>query len=70
VIGGGVKGGKVYGAWPGLADADLDQGDLKVKTDYRHLLAEILTKRCGQTGLAQVFPDLPAGSVGIMRART
>jgi uncharacterized protein (DUF1501 family) len=70
VIGGGVKGGKVYGRWPGLGDTDLDEGDLAVTTDYRLLLAEILTKRCGQTGIRDVFPGLPAsGQPGIMRAR-
>ena len=70
VIGGGVKGGKVYGAWPGLADADLDDGDLAATTDYRVLLAEILTRRCGQTGISTVFPGLPSGSVDILRARS
>ncbi|MBV9290988.1 MAG: DUF1501 domain-containing protein [Frankiales bacterium] len=69
VIGGGVNGGKVYGAWPGLADSHLDDGDLAVTTDYRVLLAEILTKRCRQSAIAKVFPGLPSGSVGIMAAR-
>jgi uncharacterized protein (DUF1501 family) len=69
VIGGGVNGGKVYGSWPGLADADLDDGDLAATTDYRALLAEILTKRCGQPGISTVFPGLADGPLGIVRAR-
>lgn len=69
VIGGGVRGGKVYGAWPGLANSDLDDGDLAVTTDYRVLLAEILTKRCLQGGISTVFPGLPSGSVGVMAGR-
>jgi uncharacterized protein (DUF1501 family) len=69
VLGGGVNGGKVHGTWPGLADGDLYDGDLAVTTDYRVLLAEILTKRCRQGGISTVFPGLPSGSVGVVAAR-
>ena len=35
-MGGGVKGGKVYGRWPGLAPEQLYEGrDLAVTTDFR-----------------------------------
>ena len=50
VLGGGVNGGTVYGTWPGLAADQLQAGDLKVTTDYRVVLGEILEKRCGLTG--------------------
>lgn len=59
VMGGGVNGGKIYGNWPGLAD--LDQGqDLRITTDYRVVLSEIITKRLGNPRLGSVFPGLTA----------
>lgn len=57
-LGGGVKGGKVYGPWPGLAAANLFEGrDLAVTTDFRDVFAEILTKQLGVKSLATVFPS-------------
>src|SRR5262249_3484516 len=45
VMGGGVKGGYVYGRWPGLAEHQLNEGrDLALTTDFRSVLGEILTK--------------------------
>jgi uncharacterized protein (DUF1501 family) len=70
VLGGGVNGGKIYGSWPGLAAAQLDQGDLKVTTDYRQVLAEILVKRHGETSLGSVFPTLQYAPLGIMSPST
>ena len=56
-MGGAVKGGRVYGQWPGLSNALLyDGADLAVTTDYRRVLSEILTRRLGNTNLAAVFP--------------
>jgi uncharacterized protein (DUF1501 family) len=69
VAGGGVEGGKVYGSWPTLAADKLDDGDLAVTTDYRQILAEILTKRCGIGSTAAVFPGLTAAGLGIVAAR-
>jgi hypothetical protein len=57
VLGGMVKGGKVYGTWPGLANNQLyDGADLAVTTDYRRVLSEILTRRLGNPNLGAVFP--------------
>jgi uncharacterized protein (DUF1501 family) len=43
VMGGGVKGGKVYANWPGLEDRQLEPpGDLRVTTDYRRVLSDVL----------------------------
>jgi uncharacterized protein (DUF1501 family) len=57
VLGGSVNGGQVYGQWPGLANNQLYQStDLAVTTDYRRVLAEIVTKRLGNPNLATVFP--------------
>ena len=49
LFGGGVAGGTVHGTWPGLAPANLDDGDLRGTTDYRDVLAEVLTERCRQS---------------------
>ncbi len=56
LAGGGLKGGKVYGTWPGLRDVE-GPGDLKVTTDYRSVLAEVLLRRVGTGRLDAVFPD-------------
>lgn len=57
VMGGAVKGGRVIADWPGLEEGQLEEpGDLKVTTDYRDVLGEILAKRSGQGKLDKVFP--------------
>ncbi len=56
VLGGGVVGGQVYADWPTLADAALDNGDLAVTTDYRAVLAELLSKRGGISDFSSIFP--------------
>ncbi len=57
VLGGHVKGGKVYGRWPGLANEQLNEGrDLTVTTDFRQVLGEAVAKTLGATNLELVFP--------------
>jgi uncharacterized protein (DUF1501 family) len=57
VIGGGVKGGKVYGKWPGLASSQLyENRDLAITTDFRDVFGELLTGQLGVTSLKTVFP--------------
>jgi uncharacterized protein (DUF1501 family) len=57
VLGGSVKGGKVYGRWPGLANEQLNEGrDLTVTTDYRRVLGEAAYKTLGSRNLEVVFP--------------
>jgi uncharacterized protein (DUF1501 family) len=68
VLGGGVVGGKVYGRWPGLASSGLIQGDLPGSTDYRQILAEIMTKRLGVGSPTAVFPGLKPAPLGVVRA--
>jgi uncharacterized protein (DUF1501 family) len=70
MLGGGVVGGKVYGDWPGLAPANLDDGDLRGTTDYRQVLGEVLQQRCGLGSVAGVFPGITPGRTGVVRART
>ena len=44
VIGGGVRGGKVYGRWPGLAREQRHEGrDLAVTTDFRAVFSEVVS---------------------------
>jgi uncharacterized protein (DUF1501 family) len=57
VMGGDVKGGKVYTRWPGLSEGQLNQGrDLAVTTDYRSVLGEIISTHLGDKDLKKVFP--------------
>jgi len=57
LLGGGVKGGKVYGKWPGLDSSHLyENRDLAVTTDFRDVFAELLEKRMGVKTLTPVFP--------------
>lgn len=60
LLGAGVSGG-YHGRWPGLTD-DPD-GDLLVTTDYRSVLAEVVTKRLGASSAA-VFPGFTPETVG------
>lgn len=66
VTGGHVNGGQVHGTWPGLAPAQLVDGDLAITTDYRDVVAEILFRRLGQTQLSAVFPNHLATFPGIV----
>ena len=57
VLGGPVKGGKVYGRWPGLQTEHLYEGrDLAVTTDFRQVLSEAVYRHLGSQELAKVFP--------------
>src|SRR3982074_3634111 len=61
VMGGGVKGGKVYGKWPGLAPEQLNEGrDLALTTDFRTVLSEVLVKHQRNDALKQIFPGFTA----------
>ena len=66
VLGGPVKGGKVYGRWPGLADSQLYEGrDLALTTDFRQVIGEAVARHLGNKNLANVFPgyDNPPGNL-------
>jgi uncharacterized protein (DUF1501 family) len=57
VLGGPVKGGKVYGKWPGLAQDQLYEGrDLALTTDFRDVFAELLVQHLMLKNPAPVFP--------------
>jgi uncharacterized protein (DUF1501 family) len=62
VLGGRVKGGKVYGQWPGLNPEQLYQDrDLAITTDYRRVLAEAVWKNLGARDMNLVFPEAGVG---------
>lgn len=57
VLGGSVKGGKIYGDWKGLKQSELYEGrDLAVTTDFRDVFAEISQKHLGNKNTDKVFP--------------
>jgi uncharacterized protein (DUF1501 family) len=57
VLGGPVKGGKVYGRWPGLDSSQLYEGrDLALTTDFRRVLGEAVARHYGNKKLDTVFP--------------
>jgi uncharacterized protein (DUF1501 family) len=57
VLGGGVRGGELYGRWPGLEREQLHEGrDLALTTDFRDVVAELLAGHLGSTDLDPVFP--------------
>ena len=66
LAGAGVKGGQYYGTWPGLDAASLDAGNLKVTTDYRAVLGEIVSKRFPDRSLSQMFPGFSYSPLGFM----
>jgi uncharacterized protein (DUF1501 family) len=67
VLGGGVKGGKVYGEWRGLTPEQLFEGrDLAVTTDFRDVFGELLVKQLGVQSLKDVFPRYVVKPRGVM----
>jgi uncharacterized protein (DUF1501 family) len=72
VMGGDVKGGKVYTRWPGMSEGQLHDGrDLAVTTDYRSVLGEIMAKHLGGRNLNAVFPGFandPKQFLGLIKA--
>jgi uncharacterized protein (DUF1501 family) len=63
VLGNSVRGGKVYGDWPGLKSSQLYEGrDLALTTDFRDVFGEVASKHLGATNLKAVFPGYGGGS--------
>lgn len=66
-LGGGVRGGRVYGSWPGLQPEQLHEGrDLAVTTDFRRVLAEAAQRTLGVGNPEQVFPGAALGPGGFL----
>src|SRR5438128_2164443 len=63
VVGNSVRGGKVYGDWPGLKNDQLYEGrDLALTTDFRDVFGEIAYEHLGATNLKGVFPGYTGSS--------
>lgn len=61
IIGGPVRGGKVYGRWPGLSpEQRYDGRDLAVTTDFRAVFAEVVHAHLGLGDTRPVFPGYTA----------
>jgi uncharacterized protein (DUF1501 family) len=57
ILGGPVKGGKVYGRWPGLdRDRRWEGRDLAITTDFRDVFAEVVTRHLGARDVSTIFP--------------
>jgi len=69
VFGKGINGGKVYTNWPGLADDQLDRGDLAGTIEYRDVLGELLSRRVGNSRITDVFPNHSFNFLGLAQPR-
>jgi len=68
VVGGPVKGGKVYGRWPGLDQSQLYEGrDLALTTDFRTVLGELVYGHLGNRDLQTVFPGFESNPRNFLR---
>jgi len=57
VLGDRVRGGQMYGRWPGLSQENLNKGvDLEITTDYRAVLGEILQETLRLKRIDRIFP--------------
>jgi uncharacterized protein (DUF1501 family) len=67
VMGGGVKGGKVYGKWPGLEREQLYEArDLALTTDFRDVLGELVSHHLGNPSVQCVFPGYGPKFLGLV----
>lgn len=70
LLGGNVKGGKIYGKWPGLEREQRYEGrDLAITTDFRDVFSEALTSHLGARDTSKVFPGYKVGkALGVLGA--
>jgi uncharacterized protein (DUF1501 family) len=65
-MGGSIRGGKIYGRWPGLAKEQLYEGrDLALTTDFRDVLGELVARHMGSPTLQDVFPGYQPKFLGL-----
>ncbi|MEE4330239.1 MAG: DUF1501 domain-containing protein [Wenzhouxiangella sp.] len=68
ILGGGVKGRRVYGPTLGIAPADRIGDSLVPQTDFRNVLAEVAAGLLGHPDVEALFPDLDYDPVGFSTA--
>lgn len=64
LLGGNVRGGTIYGQWPGIDKAALNEGrDLAITTDFRAVMSTLAEKhmRIRDGALQQIFPQYSNG---------
>lgn len=68
IMGGGIRGGRVYGKWPGLApERRYEARDLAVTTDFRQVFTELVTRHLDAKDVSGIFPGFtPAAPLGIL----
>ena len=68
LLGGSVKGGTVYGQWPGLSREQLYEGrDLALTTDFRSVFGEVVGSHLGATNASALFPGFAStGHLGLV----
>ncbi|MEO0686813.1 MAG: DUF1501 domain-containing protein, partial [Cyanobacteria bacterium J06649_11] len=60
LLGGNIRGGQIYGKFPGLSNNQLYQGrDLAITTDFRDVIATVLQNHMNldKTKISQIFPN-------------
>src|SRR2546430_2784194 len=63
IVGNAVRGGKIYGQWPGLKSEQLYEGrDLALTTDFREVFGEVAKKHLGAENLKSIFPGYAGSS--------
>jgi uncharacterized protein (DUF1501 family) len=69
IFGGPVKGGKVYGRWPGLEmDQRWEGRDLAITTDFRNVFADLVSGHLGARDVSTIFPGFKyPGQLGFLR---
>ena len=68
VLGGPVRGGRIYGRWPGLDPSQLNEGrDLALTTDFRRVLGEAVYRHVGNPNLNTVFPGYDNSLAAFLR---
>ncbi len=68
VLGGPVRGRRVYGRWPGLAPEQLNEGrDLALTTDFRTVLSEVVYRHLANHNLGEVFPGFHTGPAAFLK---
>ena len=67
VVGGSINGGQVLGSFPGIANADLYLNtDLKMTTDFRQPLSDVIRNFLGNPNIDVVFPGYTGSqSIGL-----